>query len=85
MAKVVHYGDEARKDIFQGMKVVADTVKVTLGPKGRNVMLEKSFGGPTVTNQDKWWYNYYAFRRKSRCNDRRYQRRYFWLQKDVHR
>jgi len=50
MAKVVSYGDEARKDVFQGIKLVADTVKVTLGPKWRNVMLEKSFGGPTVTN-----------------------------------
>jgi len=50
MAKVVNYGDDARKGVFEGMKVVADTVKVTLGPKGRNVMLDKGFGGPTVTN-----------------------------------
>lgn len=50
MAKTVQYGDEARKHIFEWIKIVADTVKVTLGPKWRNVMLDKSFGGPTVTN-----------------------------------
>ena len=50
MAKVVNYGDDARKGVFEGMKIVADTVKVTLGPKGRNVMIDKGFGGPTVTN-----------------------------------
>jgi len=50
MAKQVHYWDEARKNIFQWMKIVADAVKVTLWPKGRNVMLEKGFGWPIVTN-----------------------------------
>lgn len=50
MAKQIAYGDEARKDIFQGIEIVADAVKVTMGPKGRNVMIDKSFGGPTITN-----------------------------------
>lgn len=50
MSKQVHFGDDARKNIFEGIKLVADTVKVTLGPKGRNVMIDKGFGGPTVTN-----------------------------------
>ncbi|MCF7834865.1 chaperonin GroEL [Candidatus Gracilibacteria bacterium] len=50
MAKLINYGDDARKDIFQGIEMVANAVKVTMGPKGRNVILEKSYGGPTVTN-----------------------------------
>ncbi|HPC34406.1 MAG TPA: chaperonin GroEL [Candidatus Absconditabacterales bacterium] len=50
MAKHIKYADEARKEIFSGMQMVADAVKVTMGPKGRNVILEKSYGGPTVTN-----------------------------------
>jgi chaperonin GroEL len=50
MAKVIHYGDEARKQIFTGMQMVADAVKVTMWPKGRNVILDKGFGWPTVTN-----------------------------------
>ena len=50
MAKQIHYGDEARKDIFHGIQLVNDAVKVTMWPKGRNVIIEKSFGGPTVTN-----------------------------------
>lgn len=50
MAKVIHYGDDARKDIFQGIEMVAQAVRVTMGPKGRNVILDKGYGGPTVTN-----------------------------------
>lgn len=50
MAKVIKYGDESRKDIYQGIKKVADAVRVTMGPKWRNVILERSFGAPTVTN-----------------------------------
>lgn len=50
MAKTIHYGDEARKQMFQGIEMVANAVKVTMGPKGRNVILEKSYGSPTVTN-----------------------------------
>ena len=50
MAKTIHYGDEARKHMFQGIEMVANAVKVTMGPKGRNVILEKSYGAPTVTN-----------------------------------
>lgn len=50
MTKQIHYGDDARKGIFSGMQMVADAVKVTMGPKGRNVILERSYGGPIVTN-----------------------------------
>ncbi len=50
MPKHIKYGDEARKEIFSGMQMVADAVKVTMGPKGRNVILERSYGGPIVTN-----------------------------------
>ncbi len=48
-AKDVKFGDEARAKILAGVNVLADAVKVTLGPKGRNVVLDKSFGAPTVT------------------------------------
>ena len=48
-AKVIKYDEDARKAILAGVNALADAVKVTLGPKGRNVILEKSFGGPTVT------------------------------------
>ncbi len=48
-AKEVRFADEARRRMFEGVNVLADAVKVTLGPKGRNVVLEKSFGAPTVT------------------------------------
>src|SRR5690554_7510895 len=48
-AKDVKFGDSARKRMVAGVNVLADAVKVTLGPKGRNVVLEKSFGSPTVT------------------------------------
>jgi chaperonin GroEL len=48
-AKVVRFSQEAREKILRGVNVLADAVTVTLGPKGRNVVLEKSFGAPTVT------------------------------------
>ncbi|MEK9807772.1 MAG: chaperonin GroEL [Halieaceae bacterium] len=48
-AKDVHFGDPARKQMLEGVNILADAVKATLGPKGRNVILEKSFGAPTVT------------------------------------
>ena len=50
MAKQIKYADDARKEIFTGMQMVADAVKVTMWPKGRNVILERSFWGPIVTN-----------------------------------
>ncbi|TBV81491.1 MAG: chaperonin GroEL [Desulfobulbaceae bacterium] len=49
MAKDLKYGNKARESILLGVNKLADAVKVTLGPKGRNVLLEKSFGGPTIT------------------------------------
>jgi chaperonin GroEL len=49
MAKDVKFGDSARQKLLKGVNVLADAVKVTLGPKGRNVVLDKSFGAPTVT------------------------------------
>jgi len=48
-AKIIQYDEEARKSILNGVNALADAVKVTLGPRGRNVILEKSFGAPTVT------------------------------------
>ncbi|TVQ75448.1 MAG: molecular chaperone GroEL, partial [Chromatiaceae bacterium] len=48
-AKEVRFGDDARNRMVRGVNVLANAVKVTLGPKGRNVVLEKSFGAPTVT------------------------------------
>ena len=48
-AKDVRFGDDARSRMVRGVNVLAQAVKVTLGPKGRNVVLEKSFGAPTVT------------------------------------
>ena len=50
MAKMIIYGEEARKSLLKGVNKLADTVKVTLGPKGRNVVLDKSFGSPLITN-----------------------------------
>ena len=49
MAKDVKFGSNARKKMIDGVKVLADAVKVTLGPKGRNVVIDKSFGAPTIT------------------------------------
>ena len=48
-AKEVRFGDDARQKMFAGVNVLANAVKITLGPKGRNVVLDKSFGAPTVT------------------------------------
>ena len=50
MAKVLKFDDEARRALEAGVNKLADTVKVTLGPKGRNVVLDKKFGAPTITN-----------------------------------
>ncbi|MEM1204337.1 MAG: TCP-1/cpn60 chaperonin family protein, partial [Acidobacteriota bacterium] len=49
MAKQIVYSEEARSAILRGVNKLADAVKVTLGPKGRNVVIEKSFGSPTIT------------------------------------
>ncbi len=49
MAKQVHFDEEARKELMSGINKLADTVKVTLGPKGRNVILDKGFGSPMIT------------------------------------
>ncbi|MBP8030414.1 MAG: chaperonin GroEL, partial [Pseudomonadales bacterium] len=48
-AKDVKFGDSARQKMLKGVNVLADAVKVTLGPKGRNVVLDKSYGAPTIT------------------------------------
>lgn len=50
MSKDIKYGEDARKALLEGVNKLADTVKVTLGPKGRNVVLDKSFGAPLITN-----------------------------------
>jgi chaperonin GroEL len=50
MAKIIAFNEEARRGIERGLNVLADTVKVTLGPKGRNVVLDKKWGAPTITN-----------------------------------
>ena len=50
MAKQIKYGDEARKALETGVNTLANTVKITLGPKGRNVVLDKKFGAPLITN-----------------------------------
>ena len=50
MAKQLKYGEEARKALKKGVDTLADTVKITLGPKGRNVVLDKKFGAPLITN-----------------------------------
>src|SRR3954465_9317594 len=49
MAKQIIYGEESRQAILRGVNQLADAVKVTLGPKGRNVVLDKKFGSPTIT------------------------------------
>ncbi|RKK01329.1 hypothetical protein EBE87_27535, partial [Pseudoroseomonas wenyumeiae] len=48
-AKEVRFGDDARKRMIRGVDVLSDAVKVTLGPKGRNVVIDKSFGAPRIT------------------------------------
>lgn len=50
MAKMIQFGEEARRAMQVGVDKLADTVKVTLGPKGRNVVLDKKFGSPLITN-----------------------------------
>ena len=50
MAKEIYYGEEARKKLMDGVDHLANTVKITLGPKGRNVLLDKQFGAPLITN-----------------------------------
>ena len=50
MAKEIKYGAEARAALESGVNQLSDTVRVTLGPKGRNVVLDKSFGAPLITN-----------------------------------
>src|SRR3954452_21766474 len=50
MAKLIAFNEEARRGLERGMNQLADAVKVTLGPKGRNVVLEKKWGAPTITN-----------------------------------
>jgi chaperonin GroEL len=49
MAKQIIYGEQSRQAILRGVNALADAVKVTLGPKGRNVVLDKKFGSPTIT------------------------------------
>src|SRR6187431_2537810 len=50
MAKLIKFDDDARRALEAGVNKLADAVKVTIGPKGRNVVLEKKFGAPTITN-----------------------------------
>src|ERR671927_460502 len=50
MAKQIVFNEEARRELKRGVDALADAVKVTLGPKGRNVLLDKKFGAPTITN-----------------------------------
>ena len=50
MPKIIAFNEEARRGLERGMNTLADAVKVTLGPKGRNVVLEKKWGAPTITN-----------------------------------
>src|SRR3982075_2032635 len=50
MAKLIAFNEDARRGLERGLNILADAVKVTLGPKGRNVVLEKKWGAPTITN-----------------------------------
>src|SRR4030042_5191955 len=50
MAKQIQFSDQAREGLKRGINLLADSVKVTLGPKGRNVVLDKGFGSPEITN-----------------------------------
>ncbi len=50
MAKKINYGRDSRQVLLEGVEALNNTVKVTLGPKGRNVILEKSYGSPLITN-----------------------------------
>mgnify|MGYP000703684105 CR=1 FL=1 len=51
MAKMIEFGEDARKKLQSGIDQLADTVKVTLGPKGRNVVLAKKYGSPLITKR----------------------------------
>ena len=53
MAKQIKTGEEARKALETGVNTLANTVKITLGPKGRNVVLDKKYGAPLITNDSK--------------------------------
>src|SRR5437899_7265538 len=50
MAKILAFNEDARRSLERGVNALADTVKVTLGPKGRNVVIDKKYGAPTITN-----------------------------------
>ena len=50
MSKIIAFDEEARRGMERGLNTLADTVKVTLGPKGRNVVLDKKWGAPTISN-----------------------------------
>ena len=50
MGKSLHFDEQARRGMERGVNILADTVKVTLGPKGRNVVISKSYGAPLITN-----------------------------------
>jgi len=50
MAKILEFGEDARRALERGVDKLADTVKVTLGPRGRNVVIDKKWGAPTITN-----------------------------------
>ncbi|NLL86821.1 MAG: chaperonin GroEL, partial [Syntrophomonadaceae bacterium] len=50
VSKEIRFGEEARRSLERGVDALANTVKVTLGPKGRNVVLDRKFGSPTITN-----------------------------------
>ena len=50
MAKMIAFDEEARRGLEKGLNTLADAVKVTLGPRGRNVVLDKKWGAPTITN-----------------------------------
>ena len=50
MAKIVKYSKDARDSVLKGVDILADSVKVTLGPKGRNVILDKGYGSPLIIN-----------------------------------
>ncbi|MGH3908773.1 MAG: chaperonin GroEL, partial [Pseudonocardiaceae bacterium] len=50
MAKMIAFDEDARRGLERGMNQLADAVRVTLGPRGRNVVLEKKWGAPTITN-----------------------------------
>ena len=50
MAKIIKFNEDARRSLERGVDKLADAVKVTLGPRGRNVVLDKKFGVPTITN-----------------------------------